>query len=76
MRSLRIRLFVATIGSTSLVFVAAGVFLYLLIRAFLIADFDASLRVQAKALASLAEQQTGRIEIEMHPGQMPEFERR
>ena len=76
MRSLKTRLFVATIGSTSLVFVAAGIVLYLLIRAFLIADFDASLRVQAKALASLAEQQTGRIEIEMHPGQMPEFERR
>lgn len=75
MHSLKTRLFVATVGSTSLVFLAAGVVLYLLIRAFLISDFDASLHVQAKALASLAEQQAERIEIEMHPGQMPEFER-
>ncbi|QDU92891.1 ATP-binding protein [Lignipirellula cremea] len=65
MRSLQMRLLVGLAAGVSLVLVTAGVVLYLLIRAELVAEFDATLASEAHALATLVEEKDGRLTTEM-----------
>jgi len=64
-RSLQMRLLLGLALGTSLVLVAAGLALYGLIRAELIAEFDASLAGEALALATLVEEERGTIQTEI-----------
>jgi heavy metal sensor kinase len=74
--SLRSRLIVGTAASLTLIFLAAGISLYLLMRASLIREFDAALLTEAAAVASLTEQDKGRIEVETQPASLPQFARK
>ena len=62
MRSLRTRLFTATLATTSLIFIGAGIVLYLLMRSSVIAEFDASMLAKAGALGASMEQEPAGIE--------------
>jgi signal transduction histidine kinase len=55
MNSVRRRLLIGTAAATIAIFCAAGVTLYLLSRAFLVAEFDATLRARIQSLASMTE---------------------
>lgn len=74
MRSLRNRLVAATLAATLLILLAAGCFLYGLIRSALLAEFDTALLAKARALASLSELDAGRFELDLEAAQMPGFE--
>ncbi len=74
-RSLRGRLLLSTAIGAILVLSAAGVILYLLMRASLLREFDASLLAKARALAALVEQDGDRVKFEFENLNMPEFER-
>jgi signal transduction histidine kinase len=74
MRSLGRTLLVGTALGTSIVLVAAGVALYLLIRAGLIEQFDRSLVDKARTLASTIEQEHGRLNLEFEELDMHEFQ--
>jgi heavy metal sensor kinase len=73
--SLRRRLLLRAAGALAILFALAAGAMYLMLRASLLADFDAALASEASALASLAEQDTNRIKIELEPGELPEFRR-
>jgi two-component system OmpR family sensor kinase len=75
-RSLRSRLIVGTAVSLTLIFLAAGTTLYLLMRASLIREFDAAMLTEAAAVASLTEQDKGTIEVETQPPNLPQFSRK
>ncbi len=75
MRSLRSRLLLATAIGTATVFSAAGISLYGLIRASLLAEFDRSLGTKARELAAVVEQENDEIEVELDELGMPEFDR-
>lgn len=75
MHSLRRRLMFGTMLGSILVFSAAGLGLYGLIRASLRAEFDRGLAVKAGFLASLVEVDEGRIEMEIENAVLPEFSR-
>lgn len=75
-RSLRSRLIFGTAVSLTLIFLAAGVALYMLMRASLIREFDAALLSEAAAVASLTEQDKGNIEVETQPPNLPQFARK
>jgi heavy metal sensor kinase len=64
-----------TATSLTVIFVVAAVALYLLMRASLVAEFDAALAAEATALTSLVEQDKGDIEVEPAVANLPEFER-
>jgi heavy metal sensor kinase len=59
-----------------MIFIGAGIVLYLLMRSSVIAEFDASMLAKAGALGASMEQEPAGIEVELEPGQMPEFENR
>jgi heavy metal sensor kinase len=73
--SLRRRLLVRAAAALAILFALAAGAMYLMLRASLLADFDAALASEASALASLAEQDANRIKIELEPGELPEFRR-
>ena len=64
MRSLGRTLLVGTTVGTTVVLVAAGALLYLLIRAGLFDEFDRSLVDKARTLASTIEQEEGKLDLE------------
>jgi len=64
-RSLQTRLLLGLAVGTSVVLVTAGVVLYALIRAELIAEFDATLASEAHALATLVKEVDGSVQTEM-----------
>ena len=72
-RSLRGRLVVRTVVATSILFGAAGLLLYVLVRVALIRGFDEALETQARALAALVESDAQGIHVEIPSGQLPEF---
>lgn len=71
--SLRQRLLLGTILSTTLIFTLAACLLYHLIARCLLGNFDAALGARAQALAALVEQNDQGIRIDLEPDQMPEF---
>lgn len=81
MHSLRSRLLVGTAAGTALLLAAAGLVVYLLVRAWLLAQFDQALAGKARALALLVEQEDDEIEHdlrervtrEFEPGERPEY---
>jgi signal transduction histidine kinase len=73
--SLRVHLLARAAVALALLFAVAAGTIYLLLRASLLASFDAALTTQASALASLVEQDAARIKIELEPGEFPEFHR-
>ena len=74
MRSLRNRLIAATLAATLLILLVAASLIYGLIRGTLVAEFDETLLAKARAIASVAEQDEGRFELDLESAQMPEFE--
>jgi two-component system heavy metal sensor histidine kinase CusS len=74
MRSLRIRLVAATFAASILILLTAASFIYGLIRASLLAEFDMTLLAKARAIAAVAEQDEGRFELDLGAAQMPEFD--
>lgn len=76
MRSLKSRLLLGVGLSSTLVLIASGVVLYLLIRGALVSEFDRSLLESARTLAALVENEDGRIHSEMAEREMPQFARR
>ena len=76
MGSIRGRLLLGTAAAAATVLSVAGGALYALVRASMRTDFDASLESKARAMAMLVEQDEGRIEFELGPDLLPEFERR
>ncbi|HOW70961.1 MAG TPA: ATP-binding protein [Phycisphaerae bacterium] len=75
MRSIRARLLVGTVISAALVLSVAGLSLYWMVRASLIAEFDAALADKARTLAAMAEIEDGRVELDIRDLDMPEFRR-
>jgi signal transduction histidine kinase len=62
--TLRARLFLGTSLATAAILLAAGVLLYLSVRAALFADFDLALKSSAEALAALTEQAGTQVRME------------
>jgi len=75
MRSMRSRLLVGTALGTAIVLAGAGVVLYVLTRASLLAEFDALLSAKARTLAGLVEQEGDKIELDLGEAGLSEFER-
>ncbi len=74
MRSLGRTLLVGTMVGTTVVLVAAGAVLYLLIRAGLLEQFDRSLVDKARTLASTIEQEEGNLDLEFEELDLYEFQ--
>lgn len=73
--SLRARLLVGAVAGTTTVLLAAGALLYWQIRAGLRQEFDRALTARASVLASLVEQEDGRLEFDFDERVIPEFAR-
>ena len=76
MRSLRGRLIVWLLAGTGLLVTLAGVLLDRRIGSRLRQDFDADLIAEARSVMAVTEQQNGRVELELSPGLLPQFEAR
>jgi len=76
MRTLRSRLLIYTAATTSIVLLAAGLAVFFLMRAALLAEFDGTLVSAARALQAASEQRAGRIKIEAASAEFPEYSRR
>lgn len=74
MRSLKARLLLGLAVGTLTVLVASGFVLYALIRAELVAEFDATLASEAHALATLVEEKNGRIQTELDEHGVAKFQ--
>lgn len=74
MRSLRSRLLLGTTLGAALVLSAAGLALYLAMRALLLGEFDEALAGKARTLAVLVERDDDGVEFEYATGSMPEFD--
>jgi len=74
MRSLGKTLVLGTTLATEAIVVAAGVLLYVLVRASLMAEFDRSMLDKARFLASTVEQERDRLDLEFDDLDMREFE--
>jgi heavy metal sensor kinase len=72
-RSLRIRLLVATSLASAAVLALLGVSVYLAMRHQLLSDYDAALLGKARMIASTVEQVDNRVRVEFDPKDMPEF---
>ncbi len=75
MRSLRSRLLLGSAVGTIALLSAAGLVVYLLVRARLTAQFDGALAATARSLAYLAEQEHGEIDLEFTELPIEEFRR-
>ncbi len=73
-RSLQTRLLWGLAVGTSAVLVAAGLVLYGLIRAELLAQFDATLASEARALATLVEEKDGHLQTELAEHGVPKLQ--
>jgi heavy metal sensor kinase len=71
--SLRWRLLARVAIALLIAFAVAAGSLYAIMRSSLLAQVDASLLGQASAIASLTEQDSHRIKMELEPGELPEF---
>lgn len=71
--SLRLRLLARVTAALAVVFTVAAITLYFLMRASLLAEFDAALLTQASAIQSLTEQDNAKIKLELEPGELPDF---
>jgi two-component system heavy metal sensor histidine kinase CusS len=74
-RSLRSRLLLGTGIASTVILLAAGVILYLLVRMALVEEFNAVLAAKARALAALVEQDGDKVDFEAENVGMPEFEK-
>ncbi len=72
-RSLRLRLLLATSVASAAVLALLCVSVYAAMWHLLLSDYDAALLAQARTIASTAEQREGRVHPEFDPKQMPEF---
>lgn len=75
MRSLQGRLLLGTAIASTVMLLAAGAVVYLLVRLALVAEFDAVLAAKARALGTLVEQDGDKVDFEAGNVAMPEFER-
>lgn len=75
MRSLRTSLAIRTALFVALMLSTAAVAIYLLMRASLISELDASLFIEARSLASHVEQSGHKVSLEFEVGQLPEYAR-
>ena len=75
MKSLRARLALRLLLGGALLLGAVGAVLHWQMRRALTAEFDATLRATAQALASLTEQRDGEISLDFAGENMPQFER-
>ena len=73
MRSLRTRLLLFLMGGAAVPLLAAGLALRTIVVSSLEEEFDGALWAQAKTLATLTEQENGRIQVEFDVEHMPEF---
>ncbi len=73
MRSLRARLLYRTTGVLLLTFVVAALALYILMRTALLAEIDAALLLEARALASHVEQIGEQVNVELDLAIFPEY---
>ncbi len=74
MRSLRNRLLAAMLAAMFVILIAAASLLFALIRGALVVKFDEALLAKARGIASVAEWDEGRFELDLEATQMPEFE--
>jgi heavy metal sensor kinase len=74
MRSLRSRLLAGTGLGAVLVLAAAGLAVYVLVRARLVAEFDHALADKARSLAILVEQEGDEVEVEFAEHPLREFQ--
>jgi heavy metal sensor kinase len=75
-RSLRIRLLIATSLASAVVLALLGAAIYAAMWRTLMSDYDASLVAKAQALSANIEQRNGRVKLELEPNEMPEFSAR
>ena len=75
-RSLRLRLLVATSFTSAAVLALLGVSIYVAMRHRLLADYDAALLGKAHMIAASVEHRDGRVHFEFDPREMPEFSAR
>lgn len=75
MHSIQGRLLAGTVLGAGLVLLISGVVLYVLVRTTLLAEFDTALTAKARTLATLVEDEDGRIDLELDAQAMPEFSR-
>ncbi|HPF40962.1 MAG TPA: ATP-binding protein [Phycisphaerae bacterium] len=75
MASLRSRLLAGTTLGFVVILIVAGVSLDRMILAFLMSEFDVSLRAKALTLSGMIEQEGNRIELEFEDADMAEFRR-
>ncbi|MCK4625720.1 MAG: sensor histidine kinase N-terminal domain-containing protein [Phycisphaerae bacterium] len=74
-RSLRRTLILGTMGGITVVLLAAGTLIYVLVRSNLVEQFDRSLADKARMLASTVEQESKKIELEFEEYDLGEFQR-
>jgi signal transduction histidine kinase len=74
MRSLRASLILGTTVGTAVVLIVAGVLLYKLVEAGLVAQFDRSLIDKARLLASMVEQKGRKVDLEFEELDKTEFQ--
>jgi two-component system, OmpR family, heavy metal sensor histidine kinase CusS len=72
-RSLRLRLLIGTSLATAMVLSLLGVGIYYSMRQTLMSDFDEALLTQARALASMTEQEHNHVTFEFDAEEMPDF---
>ena len=76
MKTLKLQLILSTALATSLILIAAGIVVYLIVRSSLTADFDSALLAAARAVQSTTELDHGHIAVEPETFKLPEFSRR
>ncbi len=72
-KSLKARLLVGTTVASTIVLGCLGVGLYIGVRQSLLANFDATLRRRAQAIAAITEQRRNEVRFEFERESMPEF---
>jgi len=74
MQSLRLQLLLSTTLTGAIVLTLLGVSVYAAMRHALMKEFDASLRSDAKVLASMIQRRNdGHLRFDFEPGQLPDF---
>jgi two-component system heavy metal sensor histidine kinase CusS len=73
-RSLRARLLAGTAAATAALFAVSCVMIYVGVRASLLAEFDAALATQARALTALTEWHGSQLRMEADSANLPEFQ--
>jgi two-component system, OmpR family, heavy metal sensor histidine kinase CusS len=73
MRSLQSRLVIGTAVGTTVVLLVSGALLYVLVRSWLLGEFNRALADKARTLGTLVEQHVDGLRVEFDNDDMPEF---